>query len=247
MKFSKKITVLAICVTSYYIQLQPVIAQTDNIPLSTVEKCKLHYDQLYGADYNLINGIKYLNLYPFSKGHPFLDDDKFYKGNLMINNELYQGVEIKYDIHNQQVILQYHHFSGSLDRIILIKEFINEFEINGKLFRQYSFPGTNPRFYQVVTHGEIYCLYYWTKELKLSGNSSDNLYKYMPEKKESYLVINQQPFLFRGRISFLKLLPEAIREEIKQFMKSNKIRLISANEYQIQQLLLYCNELIRSK
>jgi len=245
MKFPKKIIVLTLWVISY-IQLPVIAQQTDHIPLSTIKKWKLYYDQLYGADYSLVNGTKYLNLYPFSNGHPFLGEDQFYTGNLMINNQLYQGVEIKYDVHNQQVILQYHHFSGSLDRIILIKEFINEFEINGKLFRQYNFSETNPCFYQVVTHGEIYCLYYWTKEMKLSGSSSDNLYKYMPEKKESFLVINQQLYAFKDRRSFLKLLPEENREEIKQFMKSNKIWLINAGVYQLQQLLSYCNELIQS-
>jgi hypothetical protein len=207
-------------------------------------KWKSYFNQLYGADYNLMNGIRYINIYPSAEGHPFLGEDRFYQGNVVINNQLFRDVEIKYDICNQEIILQYQHFSGGTDKIILVKEFIDEFVMDGKLFRKYNFPETVPGFYQVVSQSNIYCLYYWEKDL-LKGSSVQSFYKYSPERKLSYLVIDNKLRSFKGRRSFVKLFPPEYHKDIMQFLKSNKIWIRDADEIKIRQLMAHCNKLIQ--
>jgi hypothetical protein len=213
---------------------------------STVIKLKAFFEQLYGADYNLINGRRFVNLYPTAEGYPYLGEDKFYRGIIVINNISYTNVEIKYDICNQKIILKYPHFSGNEDKIILNGEFIEEFEIDGRLFRKYTFPGTEPRFYQVVSQGNIYCLYHWKKEL-LKGLSGRSFFTYSPEKHLSYLVIDNKLYPFNSRQSFLKLLPLEYYKEIKMYLRSNKIWFRDASDIQIRQLMDFCNKLIRQK
>ena len=207
-------------------------------------KWKSYFNQFYGADYNLMNGIRYINIYPSAEGHPFLGEDRFYQGNVVINNQLYRDVEIKYDIYNQKILLQYPYFSGSTDKIVLVGEFLDEFVMDGRLFRKYTFPENVPRFYQVVSKGNIYCLYYWKKDL-LKGSSVQSFFKYSPERKLSYLVIDDKLRSFKGRSSFVKLFPSEFHKEIIQFLKSNKISIRDSDEIKIRQLMTHCNELIQ--
>jgi hypothetical protein len=225
------------------LNLHSILAQSTRTKDSTVLKWKSYFEQFYGADYNLINGTRYVNLYITAEGHPFLGEDSFYRGNIVINNKTYVDAEIRYDICNQKIILQYPYFSGNKDKIVLNEEFIGEFETDGRLFRKYSFPGIGPRFYQVVSQGNIYCLYHWKKDL-IKGSSVQSFYKYSPEKHLSYLVIDNKLCPFNGRISFLKLLPGEYNKKIIQFLRSNKIWIRDASDMQIRQIMDYCNELI---
>ena len=43
----------------------------------------------YGPDLRLINGREYFNLHTRSVGHKFLDDDKFYRGRVVIDQDTY--------------------------------------------------------------------------------------------------------------------------------------------------------------
>jgi hypothetical protein len=226
-----------------FLCLQSNFAQSTRMNDSTILESKLYFEQLYGADYNLINGTRYVNLYPSAEGHPFLGEDKFYRGNIIINNISYSDVEIKYDICDQNIILQYPYFTGNKDKIILNEEFIEEFEADGRIFRKYFFPETGSHFYQVVSQGNIYCLYRWEKYL-LKGSSALSFYKYSPEKHFSYLVIDNRICSFTGRKSFLKLFPGEYHKKILLFLRSNKIWIRDASDMQIRQLMNFCNELI---
>ena len=59
----------------------------------------------YGFDQVLVNGIHYEDDYRGKVGHPFLFEDQLYKCTLMFRGRAYHGVDIKYDIYKQQVIL----------------------------------------------------------------------------------------------------------------------------------------------
>ncbi len=201
---------------------------------SNIHRWKKYFDQSYGPDYNLINGIKYLYLYSSVTGHPFFGENQFYTGSLVIANREYQDIYLKYDIYNQDMILQYSPFIGGTDQILLKNEFISEFKIDGKLFRKYSFSETSTRFYQVVTSGKIYCLYLWEKELNFSTLSS---YNFSPQKKKSYIVKNSKLYRFKSKKQFRKLFPVQHQKKIKQFIRNNKIRLKNASDDTMRRLL----------
>ena len=60
----------------------------------------------FGTDPLLMNGIYYENPYYNAKGHPFLGDGDFYQGSVVFRNKKYEGVNLKYDIYNQQLIIE---------------------------------------------------------------------------------------------------------------------------------------------
>lgn len=214
--------------------------QTQIIYDSTIYSWKKYFDLSYGPDYNLINGIKYLYLYSNVDGHPFFAENQFYSGSLVMADKEYQNVYLKYDLYNQNMILQYSHFIGGTDQILLQNEFIHEFKIDGTLFRKYSFPETGTKFYQVVTSGKIYCLYYWGKDLNYSTLS---FYNFTPQKKVSYIVKNGNPYRFKSKKQFRRLFPVQHQKEIKQFIRKNKIRLKNESDGNMRRLLVFCNQL----
>ncbi len=218
-------------------------AQNGNTADSSLYEWKEYFNNSYGPDPNLINGIRYLNLFPNSDGHPFLAEDQFYNGRLVIGNTEYVDVDFKYDICDQNIILQYSPFSGGRYQIVLNSEFVNEFLIDDKLFRKYSFPETGTRFFQIVTSGNIYCLFYWEKDLNDSNTSLDYSYKYSSMKKKAYLIMNEQAYFFRNKRSFLRLFPEIYQKEIKQFIRANGIMVSNGSEKSIGKLVEYCNQL----
>ncbi|HEC42194.1 MAG TPA: hypothetical protein ENI20_05125 [Bacteroides sp.] len=222
-------------------------AQAGTTADSSLSEWKEYFDLSYGYDPNLVNGIRYLNLYPNSDGHPFLAEDHFYNGSLVIGNTEYEDVDFKYDICNQKIILQYSSFTGGKYQIVLNNEFVNEFKIDNKLFRKYSFSETGTRFFQIVTSGNIYCLYYWEKDLTDANYSLEYSYKFSSMKKKAYIIMNDQAYFFRNKRSFLRLFPEIYQKEIKQFIRANRIMVSNGSEKSIGQLVEYCNQLADNK
>ena len=218
--------------------------QAQTINDSTIYRWKNYFDLSYGPDYNLINGIKYLYLYSDIEGHPFLGENRFYIGSLVIADREYRDVYLKYDLYNQNMILQFNPFSGGTDQILLKNEDIHEFKIDGKLFRKYSFPEISTRFYQVVTSGKIYCLYYWEKILNYSTLSS---YYFTTQKKVSYIVKNGKPYRFKSKKQFRKLFPVQHQKEIKQFIRSNKFGLKNETDGNMRRLLEFGNQLTETR
>ena len=204
------------------------------------------FDNYYGPDHNLINGIKYIDYRPNSTGHPFLGENKIYPGTVIINQRTYNDLDLKYDIYTQELILRYIDFSGAYNYIMLNKEFISEFIIGDHYFKQYVHTdGGGAQFYEVIASGEITCLWYWEKNMTHSVISVSDYYNYMPESKKTFLLIGDDFYEYTGTRSFLRQIPELIKEEVRNYVRSKRIRVGRASESQMIQLISYCNNLLK--
>lgn len=220
-------------------------AQKTNSADPAFNEWKDFFDKSYGPDYNLVNGIKYVYLFSNANGHPFLGKDQFYTGYAVINGRKYPDLQFKYDICNQQVILNYTFFSGGTEQIILNNEVIDTFYLNGKLFRKYSFPETDTKFLQVIESGDLCCLYLWGKKINYSPTSTGNVYSFTTPKKKTYLLKNDKIFSYKTKRSFLKLFPEEHQKQINQFIRRNNIWFKEAPDNMMHQLINFCDKLIR--
>jgi len=198
---------------------------------------------IYNLDGHLINGRKYYNRYSNAPGHPFFMDDQFKKGKVVVNGIPYNNVLLKFDIVNQEIVLQFSYIYGGNDQIVLNRENVSEFELDGKLFRKYLLPGKGNTFLQVVIEGKITCLYSWQKQLISQRYSLENPYVYSDQASKSFLLINKQFTEYRGKKSFIKIFPREIHQDIKGFFKTNNIKLSSASDNTIRQLINYCSQI----
>ena len=204
-----------------------------------------HFDSSLGNDYTLVNGIRYLQIPARAEGHPFLGENRFSPGTIRIGEEKYVGTELKYDICNQQIILNYRHFSGSEQQIVLVSDQINAFTLGNRSFQKVYQAEEGPKYFQVIEGDPVSCLYFYQKEL-VDGSSGEYYYRYLPEKRSAFLSINGEFHPFKGKRSFIHAFPEGYQKEIRRYFKSTPFRFSEAIDTDMHNALQFCNELMKS-
>jgi hypothetical protein len=206
---------------------------------------KENFDHLNGPDYNLLNGRQY-DLLNSGKSHPFFNTDRYRPGSLLLNGETYDSITINYDIFDQQLTLQYPGNSGQDLKVVLNREMIDHFQIDGLTFRLMSFPETGSSFFQVLSSGDLSCFLLWKKTLSRSTASGNTSYKYSKQSREVYLQREDRLYVVRSRSSFTSIYDEAYRKEIKEFLRREKIRFRNASDEKLGELMNFCIELMDS-
>jgi hypothetical protein len=198
----------------------------------------------YGIDQVLVNGICYEDEYMGTVGHPFLFENQFYKGTLTFREREYQGLDIKYDIYKQQLIL-YIRQNTSTAWIIPPNDFISAFTLGDKLFAKYTFDGV-PGFYQLIFDTrELKCLYYWSKSRFDSDHKRDyNSYSFTGSEKKTYLVVDDILKKYVDNRSFVRLFPRASQVQIKQYIKNNNIKVAKSSDAEMKIFITYCKTLL---
>jgi len=191
----------------------------------------------------LVNGIIYEDRYIRKVGHQFFLEDQFYNGTLEYRGKIYKGLEMKYDIYDQQLILYVNH-NSSTTWFVPSNDFITSYCLGGKFFSKYNFQG-EPEFYQVVFDTEkLKCLYYWFKERHDSNKLNYSGYNEFTEsKKKNYLMLNGSLRQYKNNSSFTKLFPDEMRDRVKDFIKINHINVDQCSDEKTIELLTYCNSL----
>jgi hypothetical protein len=221
-------------------------AQVSNVSGKGFYELKENFDHLNGPDYNLLNGRQYDPLFS-GISHPYFNTDQYRPGSLLLNGEAYDSVTINYDIFDQQVILQYPvNISGQNIKVVLNRELIDHFKIDGKTFRKMSFPETGSSFFQVVSSGHISCFLRWEKRLNRSTYSGNTSYNYSKQSREVYLQKEGQLYVVRSWSSFTGMFDETYQKEIKGYLRREKIRFRNASDEKLADLMNFCVELISS-
>ena len=223
----------------------PLNAQESDQTATAFHQLKDYFDRFYGADYNLLNGKKYDRYYFNPVGHPFFNSDHFKEGSLLINGVRYEDVLIQYDICYQQVILQQIDHKGRIEQLILTEEFIDEFTLDGKLFRRMSFPETGTRFFQIVNTDEVSCFLFWEKDISFELASLTTYFSSQSGKK--YLLVSGQLNSIRTTSSLIKIFGKQFRGEIKRYKRRHHILLRKVSDESLREFINYCVSLTNDK
>jgi len=204
------------------------------------------FGYLNGPDYQLLNGRQY-DLPNSGDSHPYFNTDRYRYGSLLLNGEAYDSVLINYDIHDQQVILQVPGWiSDQNNKVVLNRETIDHFQIDGLRFRKMSFPETGTSFFQVMSSGEISCYLLWTKKLYRSSTSVNARKVYLKQTREIYIQKEDRLIPIKNRSSFVSAFDEAYRKEIKAFLRREKIRFKKVSDVKLGDLINFCTGIIQS-
>jgi hypothetical protein len=245
MKKTFLILILSILSLNFFLD-KALSAQVPDVSGKGFYELKENFDHLNGPDYNLLNGRQYD---PLNSGisHPYFNTDRYRPGSLLLNGEAYDSVTINYDIFDQQVILQYPvNISGQNIKVVLNRELIDHFNIDGKTFRKMSYPETGSSFFQVVSPGEISCFLHWEKRLNRSTYSGNTSYNYSNQTREIYLQKEGHLYVVRSRSSFTGVFDETYQKEIKRYLRREKIRFRNASDEKLGDLMNFCIKLIYS-
>ena len=216
------------------------------MPLTGQENPMLDYlaevSGKYGSDADLVNGEKYFYPYTRAEGTPFLYPVQ-QLASLGIKGKEFKDQKVKYDIYNQQLVLEYTDSYGSFNNLVLRTEWVEYVDFGGMFFKKMKGPEGGDAYLQVIYEGRISCYYAWSKLYQLSLNSGVQSYYFTEPSRESYLYWDGVFRSYRNNRTFLKAFEKTERKRIKQHMKKNRLKVKQASNIQMAGLIEYCESI----
>lgn len=188
----------------------------------------------------LLDGIAYREQYKTNNGdHQFYKSSSFLKGNVTYNRQSYFDVDLKYDIHNDEVIAKIPTQSTPLT-IQLIKENINNFSIGNSEFKL-----LHDGFYEIISITKTLSLFKKHKKTSTKHYSGRlTFYRFNESKNEYYLYFNNNYHrVSKSKIKLIKALPD-FKNEINSFYKSQNDLLKTNHDLFMKKLIVYLNDKI---
>lgn len=199
-------------------------------------------ERKYGSDADLVNGEKYFYPYRQSMGDPFFFTDSR-SAVVTIHEKEFEGQQLRYDVFNQKLVLDYKDLYGATSNLVLRNEWVESFAFERHRFIKMQGPEGESGFFQLVTDGPIACVYKWSKSYQLNLTSGVQSYYFTEPVKESFLLIDGQFYPYRNNRTFLKAFDPEIQKPVKQFMRQSKVKVKKAADSQMRHLVEYCNSL----
>jgi hypothetical protein len=172
----------------------------------------------------LYNGRAWKNTYYKIKGDQFLFTTDFITGNVMIDNREYKNLRLKYDIYNDELISINDH--GIM--IQMNKEMIDRFSLNynGRLYNfkriDSDTTGSMKGFVNILYEGKSALYAKYMKEILLLA--VENKYDLFNQVIRVFFEKEGSVYRISNKREFMGLIKDH-KAEVRQFMRSNKIRL----------------------
>jgi hypothetical protein len=177
-----------------------------------------------GPDHHLINGYLFHNYYSNSLGHPYFYLDGFIPGSVTLEGTTYDGVMINYDIHKQQVVVEYENMSGGMNQLIMVNDHVDEFRIGPFHFIKTG-PGWKDQspagFHQVITTEHFSCHVFWEKQHYTTSGSTSLVEQFTEPHRTYYARVGETLGKFRNRRSFAALFPEEDQRKIRRHLRKS--------------------------
>ena len=168
-----------------------------------------YFDAVYGVDQQLVNGQYYYGaLHGSINGDPYYIDDSFKMGSVMVDSNLFSNLNLQYDIYLNNVVLRYISINSSLIELSLINRKIDQFEMDGRLFRPLTEEnGAGKRmFCEVVAEGHI--SYYVLRKKRLALTNGSGTYYEYKETVNGYLIIGDDKIPIKKNKTLYNLYPD---------------------------------------
>lgn len=199
-------------------------------------------ERKYGSDADLVNGEKYYYPYARSEGNPFFYTEP-QSSKIRISGKDFEQQSLRYDIFNQQVVLDYQDIYGSTSSLVLRNEWVESFGFANIQFRNMEGPEGESAYFQVILDSTITCIYKWSKKYQLNLNSGVQNFYFTEPAKESFLIIENTFYPYRNNRTFLKAFQGEQQKAIKSYIRQVKIKVNKSPDWKMQQLIEYCNSL----
>lgn len=184
-----------------------------------------YFENCYGPDASLYNGSLYAFHMPANtEGIPFYETTNFSKGSCRIRGIIYTGLQLNYDIYNQQVVFKYAAPSGGINRIVLSDAWLESFRLGDENFIVLrAIDSGSTKIFRETGSGSYRFLNYYYKELINASTVSGKNLRFSTPIRESYLLKNGDLLRFRGNKSFIRLFNKTDWPELRRFMRQNDV------------------------
>jgi hypothetical protein len=204
-----------------------------------------NYDTVYGFDPILYNGRMYTYAPPANTtGDPYLAGKDYIKGQVAIRSKVYSGLDLNYDIYNQQLLLRYFNADGATRIIEISKSWLEEFSLGQLDFEYNPDKKDQSRICQVIKSDFMKILYYWKKDLQLDNIFGTADYAFSAPIKERYIMINRVYKNYRNNKEFVDAFPATYQKRLSNYLRIKKIKVRKASDNCMHELIQFCNSLL---
>lgn len=188
-------------------------------------------------DPDLYNGKVY-GFNSFSiKGEPFLTSPEFQSGKVTISGDHFSDEQLNYDIYNQEVLVLLQ-VNGTRRVISFPVDLVEDFSLGGRTFVVQR-EADKMQIYEKIGECPVYFLRSWSKDIKVSSQTSLQSYYFTDPMHEAYLVMGDNKLRVRSSRDIAAQFEGQDRAELKRFIRKNKIRLKYAGNSQLLELTTY--------
>jgi hypothetical protein len=190
----------------------------------------------------LYNGRAWRNLYSRIKGDQFLFTTDLLPGSVKIGKRTFDNLLVKYDIYNDELLTITDH--GII--LQLNKEMIDYFDMKyfGKvyLFKRLDADSINvlSGYVNVLYDGSISLFVKYRKEILLLA--VENKFDLFNQMQKIYLKKDGEIILINSKRNFLNQLEDR-KQQVRTFIKSNKIKITKKNPESFQPVVEYYDKL----
>ena len=192
----------------------------------------------------LLNGRIWWNQYTRVTGDQFFLGNIFFKGSVTFNGRKFENLDMKYDIHNDELILSIE----SYPVIMMNKEMVDSFDLvlGNRIFHIIN-AGTDTsnvlRGYVNVLYGGRSSLYVkYTKKIQPLGD--DGRYDLFVQEHLIYLRKGTEIVPVEGKRNLLNLLEDK-KKEIRDYIKSSRIKVMKKDPYTFIPVLEYYDSIMK--
>ncbi len=190
---------------------------------------------------DLYNGIRYKELYRVKNGkHKFFQSSNFIKGKIVYKNQTYYNIELKYDLFEDQVLINLQTRSGN-SIFQLIKEFVESFTLSNKKFvnlsehKVHNSSTSIQGFYQISYHGADIIIYKKHSKYRIKHYEKKIIFSEFKNKDTYYIYNEGSYYLIDSKSDLTKLFPNH-KKTINSFYNKNRLLLKSNYEMFLIQL-----------
>ena len=199
-------------------------------------------DSVFGFDQLLYNGRVYTYQVPRNaKGSPMLFETGFELGTLTVQGNTYKDLALNYDVFNQLLLLKYIDHKGSTTILSVSESRVGGFTIGRSCFEMNYQPGSKPVISQFFKADHITVRYYWRKTLKLDNTFGTQVFVFSVPLREQTVTVDGREQPYRKNKEFIKAFKPSVQENINNYLKVNKIKILKVSDAAITDLISYCN------
>ncbi len=190
----------------------------------------------------LINGPVYYQPNRLANGNPFLFSSAPKKGIIYTRGQSFKGVNINYDIADDNLLLLINQPNNIKLRIILSSILIDSFFVNNQLYISTAAENINSNYnyLMLINNNKYKMLVGYKKEMIKRFDKINPQGTYSSVKQTIFIASDDTLIQINSKKAFLKTIPDK-RKEITSFLRKNKIHLLKATPYQLKLLMEYYN------
>jgi len=205
---------------------------------------KTVYQQNNADNLVLLNGRIWRNQFSRVTGDQFFLGNIFFKGSVTFKGRKFDNLDLKYDIHNDELILSIE----SYPVIMMNKEMVDSFSlfIGNRIFSVIN-AGTDTSnvlrgYVNVLYNGPSTLYVKYAKMIQPLGD--DGRYDQFYQKHQTYLKKGTEIVPLEGKRKLMNLLEDK-KNEIRDYLKRSRIKIIKQDPYTFIPVLEYYDRLMK--